>query len=217
MKHYLLRATLCVVFLSSCSIAVTAETKSEWKQSKGITVLLTADGKIDISPLAASNVKPTPLPDNAIRFTCQDFEFDFLADDNGKPVASVCLKGQVKAQLKEHELSADGLVLRLALKEDDSESPKNFALEFLKFKAQGNIQIKSPNFTAHCTQVSFDQAGDLIILEGDAKKLATVYHQQKVDGPKSKLLAQRIIYRPLDRSLKVVGAQSFDLKLGRHR
>ncbi|MBN2293036.1 MAG: hypothetical protein JXM70_11460 [Pirellulales bacterium] len=49
MTLHLLRASLCVVLLTSCTHAQAADAKPGLKTSKGITALLTPDGKIEIS------------------------------------------------------------------------------------------------------------------------------------------------------------------------
>jgi hypothetical protein len=85
----------------------------------------------------------------------------------------------------------------------------------IELEAIGNTLIEGVLFTARGARMSFNQAKDLMILEGDGRNPATLYHQKIIGGPEENLHAGRIMYWPRTRKTTVEGAQSVELHLDR--
>ncbi len=59
--------------------------------------------------------------------------------------------------------------------------------------------------------MSYAQAKDLSILEGDGRTDAELWHQPRLGGPTSKHAARKIFYWPETNRLRVEGARSLEL------
>ena len=83
----------------------------------------------------------------------------------------------------------------------------------IELEAVGNTLVESVLYTARGSRMSFDQAKDLMIFEGDGRNPAALYHQKVIGGQEEKLLAKRIMYWPESKRTYVEGAQSVELHL----
>jgi hypothetical protein len=80
----------------------------------------------------------------------------------------------------------------------------------IELEATGNALIEGMLFTARGARVSFNQAKDLMILEGDGRNPASLYYQEIIGGLDRNLHAQRIKYWPETGKTSINDAQSMD-------
>lgn len=76
--------------------------------------------------------------------------------------------------------------------------------------ASGNVTIEGPagqrgTFTARAQRATYDQSKTMIILEGDAKRPAELYHQQYVGAPMVTNSARKVIYNQSTGEVKLEG------------
>jgi hypothetical protein len=64
----------------------------------------------------------------------------------------------------------------------------------LEIDARENVMIEAQSFTARAARVSYAQAKDLIVLEGDSRTDAQLFRQQAVGGPTAKAAAKKILF-----------------------
>lgn len=81
----------------------------------------------------------------------------------------------------------------------------------VELEASGNTLIEGSSFTARAGRVTFAEAKDLLVLEGNGRTDAELFRQQYPGGPMSKAAAQKILYWPSSNRLKVDGARSLEL------
>ncbi|MBN2476662.1 MAG: hypothetical protein JXB62_18775 [Pirellulales bacterium] len=82
-----------------------------------------------------------------------------------------------------------------------------------ELEAVGSVVVEGitedGNFTARAARMTYDEAKDLLILEGDGHSDASLFRQQQIGGPLSEFTARKIRYWPrTNRCLKVDGARS---------
>ena len=82
----------------------------------------------------------------------------------------------------------------------------------LEVLAEGNVKIESQTYTAGCDHASYDQAKDLLILEGDGRTGAELFRQYTIGGETTKTTAQRILYWPHTDHVKADNIGSLDLR-----
>ncbi len=97
--------------------------------------------------------------------------------------------------------------------------PANAATNRFELIAQGNTMVegKTPNghlFAAKGERLSYDQAKDMVILHGDGRADAQLWHQSQVDGPRNTVSAQRIRYSPRQNSYELGGVNMLDFSVG---
>ena len=81
----------------------------------------------------------------------------------------------------------------------------------IELEAQGNTVVEGVDFTARAIRMTYSQAKDLLILEGDGRTDAELFRQEQVGGKTSKAVAQKILYQPKTKQLRVEDARSFEL------
>ncbi len=80
-----------------------------------------------------------------------------------------------------------------------------------EIEAIGNTRAEGATYTANAYRVSYAQAKDMLILEGDGRSDAQLYRQEVVGGPQSQAIARRILYYPATRRAEVDDAHFLDL------
>ncbi len=80
-----------------------------------------------------------------------------------------------------------------------------------EFEAAGNTIVESAGYTARAVRMTYSEASDLLMLEGDGRSDAQLFRQQQIGGPTAKAAAQRILFWPSTNRLKVDGARSLEL------
>ncbi len=97
--------------------------------------------------------------------------------------------------------------------------PSNAASNRFELIAQGNTMVegKTPTgqlFAAKGERLSYDQAKDMVILHGDGRADAQLWHQSQIDGPRNTVSAQRIRYSPGQNSYELGGVNMLDFSVG---
>jgi hypothetical protein len=81
----------------------------------------------------------------------------------------------------------------------------------LEMSALGNILVEGDTFTGRSSRLSWSEAKDLIVFEGDGRSDAELYRQERVGAPTSTASAGKISYwRSLNR-VDVHDARYLDL------
>ena len=81
----------------------------------------------------------------------------------------------------------------------------------MELEALGNTLVEGRTFTARAVRMTYAEAKDLLILEGNGRTDAELFRQEQVGGPTSKAAARKILYWPSTNRLKVDGARSLEL------
>lgn len=70
----------------------------------------------------------------------------------------------------------------------------------IELAAGGNVLVEGETFTARSTRLSWSEAKDLLVFEGDGRSDAQLFRQERVGGPTSSASAGKILYwRALNR------------------
>ncbi len=77
--------------------------------------------------------------------------------------------------------------------------------------AEGNTVVKGAIFTARASRMTYAQAKDQLILEGDGWTDAQLYYQAVPGGPTSSFPAQKILFYPSTRRVDAAGAKTLEL------
>ncbi|MCE9607948.1 MAG: hypothetical protein K8U03_23940 [Planctomycetia bacterium] len=77
--------------------------------------------------------------------------------------------------------------------------------------AEGNTLVEGNTFTARAPRLTYAQAKDLLVIEGDARTDAELHHQKKIGGQNSDTKAQRFMIWPSTNRVQVDGATFLDL------
>lgn len=81
----------------------------------------------------------------------------------------------------------------------------------IELAAGGNVLVEGETFTARSTRLSWSEAKDLLVFEGDGRSDAQLFRQERVGGPTSSASAGKILYwRALNR-VDVEDARFLDL------
>jgi lipopolysaccharide export system protein LptA len=80
-----------------------------------------------------------------------------------------------------------------------------------ELEALGNTVVEGTTFTARGNRITYDEAKDLLILEGDGRNSADLFRQLQPGAATDHQAAQRILYWPKTKRLSVVGARSLEL------
>jgi lipopolysaccharide export system protein LptA len=108
-------------------------------------------------------------------------------------------------------LGPDGVVMhcdRLSVNEMAAPEGNRPTLELA---AEGNTKVEGSTFTACAIRVTYAQAKDLLVLEGDGRTEAQLFLQQQVGAPTSNFAARKIFYWPKTRRFEAEGARSLEL------
>jgi len=80
-----------------------------------------------------------------------------------------------------------------------------------ELEALGNAVVENTIFTARGNRITYAEAKDLLILEGDGRNNAELFRQLRVGDPASKAAAKKIWYWPKTKQAKFDGAQSLEI------
>ncbi len=75
----------------------------------------------------------------------------------------------------------------------------------LEMIAQGQLQLEGELFSALAQRLSFDQAREILVLEGDARNQARLEYQTAPGAPRNPLVAAKIKYRLRDQAAEAEG------------
>ncbi len=90
-------------------------------------------------------------------------------------------------------------------------TPPNGGRQTVELEALGNTLVEGRTFTARAIRITYAEAKDMLILEGDGRTDAEIFRQERVGGPTSKAAARKIIYWPTTNRLKVDGVRLLNL------
>lgn len=77
--------------------------------------------------------------------------------------------------------------------------------------AEGNTLVEGTSFTARAPRLTYAQAKDLLVIEGDARSDARLYHQKGPGLPRSDTSARRFMVWPSTNRVQVDGAAFLEL------
>jgi hypothetical protein len=77
--------------------------------------------------------------------------------------------------------------------------------------AEGNAVVETQEFTAKGGRLSYSEAKDLMVLSGGQPDYAQLWRSATAGGPKSKAVAEKILYWRNENRLEVENAREFDL------
>jgi hypothetical protein len=78
--------------------------------------------------------------------------------------------------------------------------------------AEGNALVEGTNFDARSPRLTYSQAKDLLIIEGDNRTDAVLYHQPRQDVERSATTAKRFMIWPSTKRVQIDGVNAVDLK-----
>lgn len=81
----------------------------------------------------------------------------------------------------------------------------------MEFEAVGNTIVENTAYTARGHRITYTEAKDLLVLEGDGRNDAELFRQLQPGAAASKAAAQRILYWPKTNRLKVEDARSLEI------
>lgn len=81
----------------------------------------------------------------------------------------------------------------------------------VELQAVGNVDVAGATFTARAGRMTYDQAKDQLILEGDGWSDATLYRQEIPGGPISQHAARKIFYWPSTKRWVIDGARALEM------
>ena len=76
-----------------------------------------------------------------------------------------------------------------------------------ELEATGNTVVEGRTFMARGARVSYSQAKDLLILEGDGRDDAELFRQERLGGPTNRFAQKKIEYSPSSKRLNVAGSR----------
>ena len=83
--------------------------------------------------------------------------------------------------------------------------------ESYEASAFGNVMVEADSFTGRSARLSWSEAKDMVVFEGDGRSDAQLYHQPQVGAPTSNASAGRIVFWPSQRRVEVDDARYIDL------
>lgn len=81
----------------------------------------------------------------------------------------------------------------------------------LEMQALGNTHVESREFEADAERISFAEAKDLIVLEGNSRTYAELTRQAGIGGARDRVVAERILYWRRDGRVEMQGGRTVDL------
>ena len=79
----------------------------------------------------------------------------------------------------------------------------------VELEATGNVSVEGQAFTARAVRMTYAQAKELLLLEGDGRSDAQLYYQPYVGAPYTETAAQQIWYWRLVPKVQVRGVKAF--------
>jgi lipopolysaccharide export system protein LptA len=83
-------------------------------------------------------------------------------------------------------------------------------LPSIGLEAAGNAKVDGTDFAARGKRITFDQAKELVILEGDGRNNAELYRQLQPGAARTLMPAQKIMYWIKTKQAKIIDPQSLD-------
>jgi len=83
--------------------------------------------------------------------------------------------------------------------------------ESVEASAFGNVMVEADTFTGKSARLSWSEAKDMVVFEGDGRTDAQLFLQQQVGAPTSNASAGRIVFWPGERRVEVNDARYLDL------
>jgi hypothetical protein len=80
----------------------------------------------------------------------------------------------------------------------------------IELLAQGNVTVKGSMFNAWGDRMTYDQAKDLLILEGTGRADAELFYQERKGEPTQHAQMGTIRYRPSTNQLQIGNARSLE-------
>ena len=108
-------------------------------------------------------------------------------------------------------LGPDGVTLRcnrLSVVEMSTPTGNRRSVEL---EALGNTVAEGTTFTARGHRITYGEAKDMLVLEGDGRSYAELFRQLKVGTPPSRVAARKILYWPKTKRLELIDAQSLEI------
>ncbi len=84
----------------------------------------------------------------------------------------------------------------------------------MEMEAIGNVSVEGATFRALANRMTYAEAKDLLVLEGDGRNDAELYRQERVGAPPTKIAARKILYWRMANQVSVNDARFFDLDQG---
>jgi hypothetical protein len=84
----------------------------------------------------------------------------------------------------------------------------------IELEAEGNTEIEGDVFTAHAHRMTYTEAKDVLMLEGDGRNLAELYRQDRPGAESGHTQARQILYFRSTEQVSVNGAGPSDINLG---
>lgn len=81
----------------------------------------------------------------------------------------------------------------------------------MEFQARDNVRAEGATFSAHCARLSYSQAKDQLIFEGDGRSDAELYKQEQEGGAVQPFKAQKIIYFKKTQQVNVDDFRSLEM------
>ena len=72
-------------------------------------------------------------------------------------------------------------------------------------EALGNTVVEGTTFTARGNRITYAEAKDLLILEGDGRNDAELFRQLQPGAPRDHHAAQEILYWPKTKQFRIIG------------
>ena len=83
----------------------------------------------------------------------------------------------------------------------------------IELYALGNAKVEGTTFTAVGNRITYAQAKDLFVIEGDGRSPAVLYQQKQPGDTAAKFPAQKILYWRKTGAVNVIGAQLLEVEL----
>jgi hypothetical protein len=81
----------------------------------------------------------------------------------------------------------------------------------IELEALGNTRVDGTTFTATGNRITYAEAKDLLILQGDSRSDARLFRQLETGAERSEAAAQEMHYWPKTKRLNIIGAQSLQI------
>ncbi|HEX4000594.1 MAG TPA: hypothetical protein VHX65_18745 [Pirellulales bacterium] len=109
---------------------------------------------------------------------------------------------------KDELLNCDQMTLRQGAIVQQPGQPERRPMEM---ESVGNVSVEGATFRALANRMTYAEAKDLLVLEGDGRNDAELYRQDRVGSPPTRIAARRILYWRTANQVSVNDARYFDL------
>jgi lipopolysaccharide export system protein LptA len=182
---------------------------------------LAGGGGTNVRPAAFAPAQP---PDDPNQLSCLDLTFMKSITGN-KNRKDLTFHGQVRAahapaqswattleDIDPKRLGKDAVILHSESLEVADMSPVSGGSGGnTEFQARDNVKAEGNNFYALCARLSYSQAKDQMIFEGDGRSDAELYKQEQEGVPVQPFKAQKIIYFTKTKQVNVDGFHSAEM------